>query len=71
MPIYEFKCNDCGGVFETFVLSPRHAKEIKCPQCGSSKIVKLLSSFACASASAPRSSAGVSSGSSCGTGRFT
>ncbi len=41
MPIFEFKCESCGEVFESFIL--RGAEKINCPKCGSEKIAKLLS----------------------------
>jgi putative FmdB family regulatory protein len=43
MPIYEFKCAQCGREFETLVVSAR--EEISCPGCGSGRCGKLLSSF--------------------------
>jgi len=34
MPIYEFKCKECGEEFEKFLLSYSQIKDIKCPKCG-------------------------------------
>ena len=42
MPIYEFRCNACEAVFESF----RHANEgdpEECPQCKSTDVSKLMS----------------------------
>jgi len=43
MPTYDYKCKECGEVFELF----RHLSEIdgavKCPHCGSIKTQKLFS----------------------------
>ncbi|MBO8127236.1 MAG: zinc ribbon domain-containing protein [Firmicutes bacterium] len=43
MPIYEFQCQSCFHKFETLSRSGDVTPE--CPQCGSSKVKKLLSSF--------------------------
>ncbi len=42
MPIYEFKCIKCDNEFETLVYGNNR---IDCPQCKSSDIKKLLSTF--------------------------
>lgn len=46
MPIYEFKCMDCG---ETFTLKmtvvEMETTKVTCPKCGSEKIMKIISSF--------------------------
>ncbi|MDD4029083.1 MAG: zinc ribbon domain-containing protein [Caldisericia bacterium] len=42
MPIYEFKCEDCGEAFEVFSTYDEIAK-VKCPKCQSSRIKKLIS----------------------------
>ena len=45
MPIYEFKCKDCGAVFEHLQLgSPE--KQPNCPHCQSGRLEKQFSSFA-------------------------
>lgn len=41
MPIFEYKCNDCGKVFEILHL-PGHDQEKKCA-CGSADLRKLIS----------------------------
>ena len=43
MPIYEFKCKNCGNVFEKLFLNGG-VDNIKCPECGSSDCEKLMSS---------------------------
>jgi putative FmdB family regulatory protein len=47
MPIYEYKCNNCGNFFEQLVLNSREEKEIACSKCGEQKIKKVISSFSC------------------------
>ncbi|SVB20831.1 uncharacterized protein METZ01_LOCUS173685, partial [marine metagenome] len=45
MPLYEFQCTDCEKPSELLVRSSDFSSE-KCPHCGSSHIVKQLSTFA-------------------------
>ena len=40
MPIYEYRCGDCGTGFEALV---RGSRSVTCPHCGSSSLDKLLS----------------------------
>ncbi len=73
MPIYEFKCEKCGNVFEHlyFKSDDNYAP---CPSCGGNKTEKLLSTFASISSSssslgmcdAPAPSCGPSCGASGG-----
>ncbi|NLT50505.1 MAG: zinc ribbon domain-containing protein [Ignavibacteria bacterium] len=37
MPIYEYKCNDCGSRYEILHKALNNLSEIKCPLCGSEK----------------------------------
>ena len=41
MPIFEYRCDDCGKLFETFVTAERTPE---CPGCRSANLAKLLSS---------------------------
>jgi len=46
MPIYEYRCQECGEKFEKFVRSAKNpGPEIKCPKCGGQQVEKLLSAF--------------------------
>ncbi|UCE99815.1 MAG: zinc ribbon domain-containing protein [Planctomycetota bacterium] len=45
MPIFEYKCAKCGNVAEFLQSKARKAK-IKCPQCGTEELEKLVSVFA-------------------------
>jgi putative FmdB family regulatory protein len=42
MPIYEYKCRECGKVSEIFLHSLNN-QNVQCPACGSYKLDKLLS----------------------------
>ena len=41
MPVYEFECEDCASRFEELVSSDTQA--LACPQCGSERTRRLLS----------------------------
>ena len=44
MPIYEFKCNDCGNLFDIIESLKEHDKhKEKCPKCKSENIERVLS----------------------------
>ena len=43
MPIYEFRCLKCDGVFELLKMSPEDEVEMKCPECGSEDFERVLS----------------------------
>ncbi len=42
MPIYEFKCKECGNEFEELILG-RDTDNISCPKCNSSEVIQLMS----------------------------
>lgn len=42
MPLYEFRCNDCGEKF-TALVGYFEREKIKCPKCGSKNITQLIS----------------------------
>jgi putative FmdB family regulatory protein len=62
--MYEFVCRECGAEFEELLTHAElEAGEVSCPECGSDKVERQLSSFA---------SGGGSAGGGCvGTGGFT
>jgi len=41
MPIYDFRCKDCGKVSEIFLRSA--GETARCPACGSNNVEKLIS----------------------------
>jgi putative FmdB family regulatory protein len=64
MPLYEFRCEDCGNKFsEIKRIGDNNAV---CPECGSSNTKRMISTFASVSNSA--GSASFSGGSNCGGG---
>jgi len=42
MPIYEYRCLECGKISEIFLRSLNN-QNVQCPTCGSYKLDKLLS----------------------------
>jgi len=40
MPIFEYKCSDCGSVFEKLV---RGSDPVTCPACNSANVAKMIS----------------------------
>jgi putative FmdB family regulatory protein len=46
MPIYRYRCRECGKSFEMFVPVWRVATAAACPECGAAKAERILSSFA-------------------------
>jgi putative FmdB family regulatory protein len=46
MPLYEFHCSKCETDFEALVPTSKWEGTAACPQCGSKKLSKQLSTFA-------------------------
>ncbi|MCI7643668.1 MAG: zinc ribbon domain-containing protein [Lentisphaeria bacterium] len=75
MPIFEYRCDECGASFEKLLKNRQEA--VSCPQCGSGKIVRANSTFApkissaCARREACPSaiSGGCCHGGACGCGK--
>jgi putative FmdB family regulatory protein len=45
MPIYEYRCKECGESFELFVRSATQKDAPTCPKCGSQEAQKSISLF--------------------------
>jgi putative FmdB family regulatory protein len=45
MPIYEYRCQECGEKFEKLVRSSAQADEVECPRCHQVHVKRLLSLF--------------------------
>ena len=70
MPMFEFRCRNCGTTFDELVSSSQvKDDDIACPDCGEYAAEKLMSAFTSGGGSSP-SYAG-SGGGSCGTAGFT
>jgi len=55
MPIYEYKCSDCGHFFEKLIRNQADLPSV-CPECGEDALRKQFSVFS-ASAGSPKASA--------------
>lgn len=66
MPIYEYRCRECGEKFDKLVRSATDEIELSCPSCGSKQAEKLLSMFGTSGFSTTRNFTS-SSSSSCQT----
>lgn len=69
MPIYEYKCQDCGHVLEALRRMGQGPEGLACPKCGSERLGQLLSTFAArtGSSAAPSAPCGAPA-SACGSG---
>ena len=60
MPMYEYRCQECGRVFEMIRRYSDADRDVKCPACESEEVERLLSAFAMSS--------GSPAGGGCGSG---
>lgn len=47
MPIYEYRCPDCGRTYEQLRKMSDADRDLECPYCASPKPERQLSTFAC------------------------
>ena len=59
MPIYEYRCQDCGSKFEKLVRRESDVPELECPKCGQKHLAQELSTFAAHACSASKPAAGM------------
>ena len=45
MPIFEYRCEDCGTKFEKLVRRSAESAELKCPDCGAAHLKQEFSTF--------------------------
>ena len=55
MPIFEYRCQDCGRQFEALILPARPTAA--CPSCQSANLERLLSGFALSTADTRKANA--------------
>jgi len=73
MPIYEFKCLKCNEHLELLIMNPDEVVELKCANCSSEDLERIISTTSHAMGSSSGESTGVSaqsrtcSGGSCTT----
>lgn len=54
MPIYEFKCKNCGHVFEYLCIKSSDRDQAGCPLCGHRETDVLMSAFSSTNSGNPR-----------------
>lgn len=67
MPIFEYKCRQCGNKFEALARSSK--SDATCNNCGSKKVTQLLSVFAIAGTSGATSAVEAGPCGACGAPR--
>lgn len=70
MPLYEYRCPECGHRFEMLQRMGEGAEGLACPRCGAGKMEKQFSTFA-ASSSGGGGEAASCGNAGCGSGGFT
>jgi len=66
MPIFEYRCQDCGNKFEAILLG---SQQPECPKCHTQNLQQELSTFAVAAKSSSSSASGCGADNCCmGTG---
>jgi len=68
MPIYEYRCRDCGHRFEVLQRLGQGADGLVCPGCGAEPVEKVFSTFAAAGANSAKSAATSCGAPGCGSG---
>ncbi len=58
MPLYEYRCSQCGNTFEMLRRMQEADQDLTCPSCESEKVERLISTFARTSAGSPSSGCG-------------
>ncbi len=46
MPLYDYLCYHCGSSFELLRRMTADDSDVRCPECGSDRIERLVSTFA-------------------------
>lgn len=70
MPLYEYRCPECGHRFEILQRMGEGAEGLACPRCGAGKVEKQFSTFA-ASSTGGGGDAASCGNAGCGSGGFT
>lgn len=58
MPLYEYRCPDCGHRFEILQRMGQGAEGLTCPRCGAEKVEKQFSTFASSTAGGSSAASG-------------
>jgi putative FmdB family regulatory protein len=66
MPIYEYRCNECGYKFEKLRMMSQADAPITCPSCGHGEARRMVSACACFTKSESGETSSVGGGGGCG-----
>jgi len=66
MPIYEFKCRDCGTITENLVFTIKKEDLCTCRNCGGNRTERIMSRPAVLAGRGPAGDAAAGSGTGCG-----
>lgn len=69
MPLYEYRCPECGHRFEILQRMGEGAEGLACPHCGAGQVEKQFSTFAATTGGGAQAAGGGNAG--CGPGGFT
>ncbi len=67
MPLYEYRCADCGAAFEKLT-QRANADSVTCPHCGGAHPRRLISLFASFAQSTDGGTTPIAGGGGCGCG---
>lgn len=67
MPVYEYRCAECGEKFDMFLRSATQKMAPICPKCGSSEVEKAISLFGVGGASGSTRASAASCGATAST----
>ena len=67
MPIFEFRCLECGALFEKLFMSPDEKLEMACPECKGTSFERIVSRTHYAMGSGPGGTRPKVTSRSCGT----
>ncbi len=62
MPIYEYKCKNCGNCFERIVFPSDDENSFCCDKCGKKELQKVVSAFSCLGSDGDSGNAGCAPG---------
>ncbi len=65
MPLFDFRCAECGHTFEALCRDSR-ASGLVCPECGAASPARLISSFAVSRRLTPCGTPGADAARTCG-----
>jgi len=66
MPLYEYRCSDCGHRFEILQRMGEGADGLTCPECAAPEVEKQLSTFASSSSGSTASTGAAACGGGAG-----